>query len=187
MGIGQDIFDLVQEGVVVRAHAGRILEWNAASERLYGWSRKEAKDRQIHELLKTTKEAAAQMESALRADGAWTGDVTRSTASGMPIIVKLKCILRRDPNSETTDILEMGVDVTEQRRAAEAKTALETSEGRYRNLFHFLPVALVQLDRTELAGVFKALHAQGVRDLRHYFETHPGFYEYAATRSKWPR
>jgi C4-dicarboxylate-specific signal transduction histidine kinase len=60
-----------------------------------------------------------------------------------------------------------------------AKTELATSEQRYRSLFHFLPVALVQLDRTELAGVFTQMHADGVRDLRHYFDTHPGFYEYA--------
>jgi PAS domain S-box-containing protein len=180
MGIEQDIFDLVQESVVLRNQAGRIVEWNAASERLYGWSREETKGRPIHELLKTTQEAAALMESALRADGAWVGDVTRTTASGTPIIVKLKCVLRRAANGETADIVETGVDVTEQRRAAEAKTALETSEERYRSLFHFLPVALVRLDRAELAGVFAALHAQGVRDLRRYFDTHPGFYEYAA-------
>src|SRR5271157_2068150 len=174
MGIEQDIFDLVQESVVLRNQAGRIVEWNAASERLYGWSREETKGRPIHELLKTTQEAAALMESALRADGAWVGDVTRTTASGTPIIVKLKCVLRRAANGETADIVETGVDVTEQRRAAEAKTALETSEERYRSLFHFLPVALVRLDRAELAGVFAALHAQGVRDLRRYFDTHPG-------------
>jgi PAS domain-containing protein len=121
------------------------------------------------------------MESALCADGIWAGDVMRGTASGTRIVVKLKCVLRRDANGETDDIVETGVDVTEHRRAAEARTALETSEERYRSLFHFLPVALVQLDRKELAGVFSALHAQGVRDLRHYFDTHPGFYEYATS------
>ncbi len=61
-----------------------------------------------------------------------------------------------------------------------AKTALETSERRYRRLFHFLPVAMVQLDRSELAAVFAAMKADGVDDLPGYFETHPEFYDYAA-------
>ncbi len=61
-----------------------------------------------------------------------------------------------------------------------AKTALETSEQRYRSLFHVLPVALIQLDRTEIAGVFAQMRADGVRDLQAYFDSHPGFYEYAA-------
>ena len=61
-----------------------------------------------------------------------------------------------------------------------AKTALEMSEERYRSLFHFLPVAMLQVDRRELADVFTALQKQGVRDLEAYFKEHPGFYEYAA-------
>ncbi|MEI9995634.1 MAG: ATP-binding protein [Rhizomicrobium sp.] len=61
-----------------------------------------------------------------------------------------------------------------------AKTALETSERRYRRLFHFLPVAMVQLDRTELGGVFAKMKADGVDDLLGYFDAHPGFYDYAA-------
>jgi len=61
-----------------------------------------------------------------------------------------------------------------------AKTELATSEQRYRSLFHFLPVALVQLDRTEMAGVFARMQSEGVRDLMPYFNAHPDFYDYAA-------
>jgi PAS domain S-box-containing protein len=61
-----------------------------------------------------------------------------------------------------------------------AKAAIELSEERYRSLFHFLPVAMLQVDRRELADVFTALQHQGVRDLEAYFKEHPGFYEYAA-------
>ena len=52
-------------------------------------------------------------------------------------------------------------------------------EHRYRDLFHFVPVALFQLDRTELAGVFERLHATGVTDLLRYFDEHPDFFRYA--------
>jgi signal transduction histidine kinase len=59
------------------------------------------------------------------------------------------------------------------------RVGLQESELRYRRLFHFLPVPLIQLDRRELAGKFDSLLAEGVRDLGHYFDTHPGFFEYA--------
>lgn len=58
------------------------------------------------------------------------------------------------------------------------KTAL-TSEQRYQTLFHFVPVALVQFDRTELASDFETLKAQGVRDLRRHIAAHSDFVDYA--------
>jgi two-component system sensor kinase FixL len=68
------------------------------------------------------------------------------------------------------------VDISADKKA---KTALENSEERYRGLFHFLPVAMLQLDRRELAKMFKKLHRQGVQDLQSYFREHPDFYGYA--------
>lgn len=68
------------------------------------------------------------------------------------------------------------IDISEDKRA---KRELGNSEQRYRSLFHFLPVALIQLDRGELAGVFARMHTDGVRDLQQFFDANPGFYEYA--------
>ena len=54
-----DVFDLVQESVIVRDLEGRITQWNAASRRLYGWTRSEAVGRITHELLMTGGEPAS--------------------------------------------------------------------------------------------------------------------------------
>ncbi len=82
------------------------------------------------------------------------------------------------PEMRARGILLIGIiDISADKKA---KSAVESSEERYRSLFHVLPVALVQLDRTELAGVFEALHAEGVSDLQQYFDTHPSFYECAS-------
>ncbi len=69
------------------------------------------------------------------------------------------------------------IDISADRKA---RSDLRASEFRYRSLFHFLPVAMVQLDRSELAGVFEKMHQDGVTDLMGYFETNPDFYPYAA-------
>ena len=50
------------------------------------------------------------------------------------------------------------LDISADKRA---KTALEMSEERYRSLFHFLPVAMMQVDRRELADVFKTRYSAG--------------------------
>jgi PAS domain-containing protein len=72
-------------------------------------------------------------------------------------------------------ILDISVD-------KRAKTALEISEERYRSLFHFLPVAMLQVDRRELADMFTTLQKQAVRDLEAYFKEHPAFYNMQPTR-----
>ncbi len=69
------------------------------------------------------------------------------------------------------------IDISADRKA---RSDLRASEFRYRSLFHFLPVAMVQLDRSELAGVFEKMQQDGVTDLLAYFEANPDFYPYAA-------
>jgi PAS domain S-box-containing protein len=53
-----DVFDLVQESVIVCDLEGRITQWNAASRRLYGWTRSGAVGRVASELLLTKGEPA---------------------------------------------------------------------------------------------------------------------------------
>jgi PAS domain S-box-containing protein len=168
---GDDLFDLVQEGIVIRDPDGRITGWNAGAERLYGWNRREAIGRRVDELLHTSGELMSRIEDALRQSGAWEGNLARMTAAGETVIVRMKWHLRRDAANQPLGVIEAGVDVTAQRR--------ETIEQRYRNLFHFVPVALIQLDRTELADTFETLKAEGISDFARYIEEHPQFTAFA--------
>src|SRR5271154_47126 len=96
----RDVFDLVQESVVVRDLDGHITAWNAASERLYGWSAAQARGKPIHDFLHTSREAAAAMEAQLQTQGHWTGQFARRTANGTRVILKATCTLRRDDGLE---------------------------------------------------------------------------------------
>ena len=75
----------------------------------------------------------------------------------------------RDPESAS---LAGAIDVTELKRAT---AALAGSELKYRNLFHHMPIALAQLDVTELVGVLGRLRREGVTDLSAYMDAHPDF------------
>lgn len=64
------------------------------------------------------------------------------------------------------------MDVSTQRRA---HAELQRSELRYRHLFSRMPIALRQLDATQLVHHFKALRQKGVTDLGKYFDENPAF------------
>jgi PAS domain S-box-containing protein len=72
---------------------------------------------------------------------------------------------------ELTRVLVGIVDVTQTKRAT---TARERSERRYRDLFHFLPVALLQLEGQEVVEIFDEARSQGVTDFSDHLKTHPG-------------
>jgi C4-dicarboxylate-specific signal transduction histidine kinase len=62
------------------------------------------------------------------------------------------------------------IDVTDSKRA---RAAQERSERRYKDVFHFLPVALLQLDVTETIELLKELRASGITDLSAHLKQHP--------------
>jgi PAS domain S-box-containing protein len=62
------------------------------------------------------------------------------------------------------------IDITQTKRA---RAAQERSERRYRDFFHFLPVALLRLDGREVVEVFREVRAAGVKDFRRHLDLHP--------------
>jgi PAS domain S-box-containing protein len=75
------------------------------------------------------------------------------------------------PELRTSARLLVGIiDITQTKRA---RAAQERSERRYRDFFHFLPVALLRLDGREAIEVFQEVRAAGVNDLRGHLTLHP--------------
>jgi PAS domain S-box-containing protein len=64
------------------------------------------------------------------------------------------------------------IDITARKQAY---AALEQSEQRYRHLFDYMPVALLQFDARERARLLEGLRAQGVTDLGAYLDANPDF------------
>lgn len=62
------------------------------------------------------------------------------------------------------------IDITQTKRA---RAAQERSERRYRDFFHFLPVALLRLDGREVIEVFRDARTGGVTDFRRHLDLHP--------------
>ncbi|OWK22934.1 hypothetical protein AJ87_38885 [Rhizobium yanglingense] len=56
-----------------------------------------------------------------------------------------------------------------------AQEALQQSERRYRDLFHYMPIGLTQVGASKLIPLFEELRAQGVTELQTYIDEHPEF------------
>jgi PAS domain S-box-containing protein len=162
-----DTLDLLQESVVVLDGDTKITAWNAASERLYGWSRRDAIGRPIHELLRTRREAIPIIEAALSKDGTWAGEVVRRTAQGGAITVRMTCDARSG-----NELIETAIDISAQRRLEEA---LSRAEHRYYNVFQAMAVSFWELDFSAVGSMVQRLIRSGVADLASYFAKHPGF------------
>ena len=75
-----------------------------------------------------------------------------------------------DPAGETRELLSIGIDTTDRKRAEEA---LRDSERRYRALFQSMPIALIERDASELRVYLDELRRQGVSDIEAHLRTHP--------------
>jgi PAS domain S-box-containing protein len=64
------------------------------------------------------------------------------------------------------------MDITARKKSEEA---LRNGEQRYRHLFQHMPIALWQLDASNVVELFKDLRAEGVTDLGRYAGQHPDF------------
>ena len=79
---------------------------------------------------------------------------------------------------ETDGLLFVGavMDITARKKSEEA---LRNSERRYRHLFQHMPIALWQLNASNVVELFKGLRAEGVTELRPYVDQHPEFLDHA--------
>ena len=169
---GLEILDLVAESIIVRDLEGRIQAWNAASEALYGVPRAAALGKLAQDILKTAYPSpVSEIERAVLETGTWEGEVRRASAEGAPLKILARWALRRDGEGYPITIVETGRSVTESKRLEE----LEASERRYRDLFHYMPIGLTQVDASRIVPLFKELRAQGVTDLKAHIDAHPDF------------
>lgn len=115
-----ELLDLTHDGIFVRGLDGRINYWSRGAERLYGWTRAEAHGKISHELLRTEfPEPVTQIESKVKEDGYWEGELVHRKRDGGTVIVASRWALRTGSNGEPSAFLESNRDVTSRRKAEE--------------------------------------------------------------------
>lgn len=122
------LLDRVHDSVILCDASGRIEYWNAASERIYGWSQAEVMEAKLHQLLATEfPDDESAFENSLSTSGHWEGELQQTTRDGAKIHVTSHWTLEGDtPNAPRVAI---NSDITARKQA---DNALRHSEQRYR-------------------------------------------------------
>jgi PAS domain S-box-containing protein len=116
-GTRAKLLDLATEAITVRDLRGANQFWNTGAETLYGWRRDEMLGRDMHATLRTVFPVPReQVETALREQGLWQGNLIQKTRDGAEIVVAC----RKTMNQEGNAVLEVSRDITAQLQAEEA-------------------------------------------------------------------
>ena len=108
------------DAIIVRDPQDRITSWNRVAEKLYGWTSREAAGQVTHSLLKTVfPKAFEEIIADLHRNSRWEGELIHHRKVGNPITVLSHWILARDAQGQPLSILEINIDITERKLAAE--------------------------------------------------------------------
>jgi PAS domain S-box-containing protein len=114
------LLDLSSDAILVRDGQDRILEWNRAAEKMYGFTGEEALGRISHELLRTEFPVPfPEIQGILLRDGSWAGELIHTCRTGSRITTLSRWVAERDKKGDLIRTLESNNDITERVRAQE--------------------------------------------------------------------
>ncbi len=114
------LLDLSSDAILVRDGQDRILDWNRAAEKMYGFTREEALGKISHELLRTAfPEPLPGIWEILLRDGHWSGELIHAHRAGSRINTLSRWVAERDKKGDVIRILESNNDITERVRVQE--------------------------------------------------------------------
>jgi PAS domain S-box-containing protein len=111
------LLNLTHDSIFVRDMDLVITYWNLGAQELYGWATEDAVGKHSHQLLQTVFPAPLEdIHTELLRTGRWEGELTRTTANGIQVVVAARWALRRDEQEGPVAILETSNDITERKR-----------------------------------------------------------------------
>jgi PAS domain S-box-containing protein len=124
------LLDALGEAVVGTDDRGRIVYWNPAAERLFGWTAEEVRGRNV---LDTTpargmRECAREILEQVRAGQSWSGEFRVQDRAGRSFPVLVTTTAMRNGDGTVAGFVGVSRDISVQR--AEAEEALHASEER---------------------------------------------------------
>ena len=121
-----DLLTLTHDAIFVRDMSSTIKYWNRAAEEMYGWLAEEASGKTSHRFLKTVFPIPLeQIEAKLMSTGRWEGELAHTKKDGTPIVVASRWSLQQDNQGTPVAILEINNDITEQKKAEQARQEVE--------------------------------------------------------------
>jgi PAS domain S-box-containing protein len=121
------LLENVSDAVIAVDNNHIITSWNAAAEKLYGWTATEVLGKNIYRVLPTTYLNGASEQDAIKAmqaTGKWVGEVVQKRKDGTEMIVEACVSYLRNEKGNIIGMVSINRDITEQKRYAEERQRL---------------------------------------------------------------
>ena len=129
------LLDLTHDSIFVRDMNSIITYWNRGAEEFYGWTPEEATGKRSDELMSTVfPKALEEIWAELLQTSKWEGELTRTRADGLQVIVASRWSLRRNQQEGPVAILETSNDITVRKRWEEEIQALNQELAKHARL-----------------------------------------------------
>ncbi len=118
-----DLIDLSPDAIIIKKPDDTVSFWSLGAEKLYGYDRGEAIGQKAFELLKTKiAQPFESIESKLKEDGKWSGEIIHHTKHGRELSVQSYWLAKFNEKKEIVEIFESNVDITERKNAERLAT-----------------------------------------------------------------
>ncbi|QOD93012.1 PAS domain-containing protein [Chryseoglobus sp. 28M-23] len=122
------LLDASRDSMIVRGLDHRVQYWNRAATELYGWDAGEAIGQPITALIFDDTTAFDNATAAVLRDGFWSGALEQRARDGRSLVVDSRWQLVLDESGEPSAIFAVNSDITEQRKAEEARLRAQRME-----------------------------------------------------------
>lgn len=111
----------IQDAVVATDLEYRIIGWNAAAEKLYGWKEIEVLGKKARDVLKTTflTASADEWRSVIKKNGHWSGTVIQYTKNELPLYLHASTSLVKNNKGKVIGAVAVNRDYTDKKASEE--------------------------------------------------------------------
>jgi PAS domain S-box-containing protein len=108
------LLDQANDGIIVRSLDNRILYWNQAAERLYGWQAREVLGRSITDVLypRETQNFEQALATVMK-QGDFSGRIIQMHKNGSRVTVNARWVLVKNDDDSPRSILAINTDISD--------------------------------------------------------------------------